>query len=190
MLMHRHLFSASPAIAACLLSSCSIIGLRRHVETLEARGGITVQVSPAPKGDAPTYALAWRMENGARKDSAGFQPVRADGFASFNLCMADTYRVGAFTDENRNGAYDAGEPLGLINDVKPLSLSDPSVKPKIWKLTLTRTHDLPAGTVIHLPKENKELGGRTNIALGDVVSLEKRTGRRRLRPVASARLSQ
>lgn len=163
-----------PCLCLPLLSSCSIIGLRKQVETMESRGGITVQVVPRPKGDAPTYALAWRMENGARKDSAGFQTVRADGLASFNLNMDSVYRVGAFTDENGNRAYDAGEPLGLEMAAKPISLSDPTVKPKVWKLTLTRDHGLAAGTVIQLPKENKELGGKTNLALGDVASLDEK----------------
>ena len=154
----RHpVFIASLAVSAGLLSSCSIIGLRKEVETLESRGGVTIQLVPPPKGNAPTYALAWRMENGQRKDSAGLQQVRADGFASFNLSMDSVYRVGAFTDENRNGAYDAGEPLDLVTDVKPLPLADPAVKPKIWTLTLKREHGLVAGTVIHIPKENKDL---------------------------------
>lgn len=141
---------------------------------MEERGGITVQITPSPKGDAPTYALAWRMENGTRKDSAGFQKVREDGLASFNLRMDNTYRVGAFTDENGNGAYDSGEPLDFVKEVRPLSLSDPTVKAKIWKLKLRRDHDLPAGTTIQVPRENKELGGRTNLALGDVVSLDEK----------------
>ncbi|HSJ02649.1 MAG TPA: hypothetical protein VK956_09370 [Verrucomicrobium sp.] len=44
-------------LTVCLLSSCSLPGLRKHVETLEVRGGITVQVVPPPRGGAPTYAL-------------------------------------------------------------------------------------------------------------------------------------
>lgn len=157
-----------------LLSSCGLIGLSKQVGTMEARGGITIRVTPPPKGDAPTYALAWRMENGQRKDSAGFQQVRADGIASFNLQMDQIYRVGAFTDENGNRAYDAGEPLAVQKDVKPLALTDPDVEPKVWKLTLTREHGLAKGTVIQIPKENKALGGKTNIALGDVASLDEK----------------
>ena len=164
----------TPGLLLFVLSSCSIIGLKKQVETLEQRGGVTVLVSPLPKGDAPTYALAWRMENGQRKDSAGFQQVRADGFAAFNLALGNVYRVGAFTDENGNHAYDAGEPLGLEPEVRPLPLTDPSAKPKVWKLTLTREHGLAAGTVIEVPKENKQLGGKLNLALGDVVSLDEK----------------
>lgn len=174
MKIRLHLLTCSFALATSLLSSCAILGLRKQVETMEERGGITIQVTPPPKGDKPTYALAWRMENGTRKDSAGFQQVRGDGLASFNLNMENSYRVGAFTDENNNDAYDAGEPLGMQMEVKPLSLSDPTVKPKIWKLTLTREHGLVAGAVIQLPRENKELGGKTNIALGDVASLDEK----------------
>ena len=157
-----------------LLSSCAILGLGKQVETMESRGGITVRVTPPPDARTPTYALAWRMENGARKDSAGFQRVRPDGLASFNLRLDDVYRVGAFTDENGNRAYDAGEPLDFVKDVKPIALSDPKAKPKMWNLTLKRDHGLAAGTVIELPEENKELGGKTNLALGDVVSLDEK----------------
>jgi pimeloyl-ACP methyl ester carboxylesterase len=155
-----------------LLTSCGLLGLRRQVESLEAHGGVTVHVTPPPADKAPTYALAWRMENGTRKDSAGFQQVRPDGLASFNLNLDSVYRVGAFTDENGNRAYDAGEPLDFVRDVRPIPLSDPNAQPKIWKLTLRRDHGLPAGSVIELPQENKTLGGRTNLALGDVASID------------------
>jgi pimeloyl-ACP methyl ester carboxylesterase len=157
-----------------LLSSCGIVGLRQHVETLESRGGITLQVTPPPQADPPTYALAWRMEDGSRKDSAGFHQLRPDGLASFNLKMDETYRVGAFTDENENSAYDAGEPIGVLKDVRPVSLSDPTAKAKIWRVTLRRDQTFPAGTVIQVPKENKDLGAKTNIALGDIASLDEK----------------
>lgn len=169
MLPRHYLLSVIP-----LLSSCAIIGLSKHLETLESRGGVTMQVSPAPTTDKPTYALAWRMENGKAKDSAGFHRVRADGLASFNLKMDDVYRVGAFSDENGNGAYDAGEPMAFVTDVRPIPLADPNAKGLVRKLTLSRSHNFPTGTVIHVPKENKELGGVTNLALGDVVSLDEK----------------
>ncbi|WP_038167531.1 hypothetical protein [Verrucomicrobium sp. BvORR106] len=162
----------SGMLVATLLTSCGLIGLRKHVETLEARGNVTVRVTPPPRSQPATYALAWRMENGSRKDSAGFQQVPASGIASFNLGLDHLYRVGAFTDDNGNNAYDAGEPLDFIKDVKPLSLTDPSVKPKIWPLTLRRDHGLPPGTVIQVPKQNDALGGKTNLALGEVASLD------------------
>jgi pimeloyl-ACP methyl ester carboxylesterase len=161
-------------LLAALLSSCGIIGLGRQVEELESRGGITFRVVPPPDRHAPTYALAWRMENGARKDSAGFHELNPGGIASFNLKMGETYRVGAFTDENKNGAYDAGEPVGVLKDISPISLSDPTAKPKIWQVALQRDHPFPAGTVIQVPKENKSIGGKTNIALGDVASLDEK----------------
>ena len=161
-------------LASAALTSCSIIGLRQHVETLEQRGTVTLQVTPPPNGAAPTYALAWRMENGQRKDSAGFHQVRKDGIASFNLRLDSLFQIGVFTDENGNRAYDAGEPLAVQADVKPVSLADPNALPKILKLKLTRDHGFAAGTVIQVPQENKELGGSTNIALGDVVSLNEK----------------
>ena len=170
---HALLICALSALSS-LLSSCAIVGLHKHVEELESRGGITLQVTPSPTGEAPTYALAWRMENGTRKDSAGFHQLRADGIASFNLKLDETYRVGAFTDENGSRAYDAGEPVGVLQDIKPVSLSDPSARPKVWSLALRRDHEFPPGTVIQVPKENKILGGKTNLALGDVASLDEK----------------
>lgn len=165
----------SLAITALLLSSCgSIIGLRKQVTTMEERGGVTVEVSPVPKQSPPTYALAWRMENGQRKDSAGFQQVSADALAAFNLNLDSVYHIGAFTDENRNGAFDAGEPLDMKVDIRPQPLTDPTVKPVILKLNLKREHNLPPGLVIQIPKENKNLGDKTNIALGEVASLSEK----------------
>lgn len=159
-------------LMAALLPSCGLIGLRQHVETLESRGNVTVRVQPAPRQQPPTYALAWRMENGTRKDSAGFQQVPANGIASFNLNLDHVYRVGAFTDDNGNRAYDAGEPLDFIKDVTPLSLSGTNVKPRILPLNLRRDHGLPPGTTIQAPRENVELGGKTNLALGEVARLD------------------
>lgn len=155
-----------------LLPSCALIGLRREVETLEQHGAVTVQVSPPPSGSAPTLALAWRMEGGRPKDSTGLQAVRADGIAAFNLRLDTLYGVGAITDENRNGALDAGEPFALKRNVRPVSLSDPAATPVMIPLTLTRDHGLAAGNAIQVPQHNKALGGQLNLALGDVVSLE------------------
>lgn len=155
-----------------LACSCGIVGLKKHLKEMESHGGVAIRISPPPDSHAPTYALAWRMEHGLRKDAAGFQRVRADGVAAFSLKMNQTYRVGAFTDENGDGKYDAGEPLDLVKDVVPLPLGDPGVTPKIWDLTLTREHGLPADTVIELPKANDKLGDSLNLALGEVVSLD------------------
>ena len=170
----RHFRSGLAFFCVALLPSCSILGLRRQVEKMEAHGAITIQVIPAPKANVPTYALAWIMENGERKASAGFQRVRPDGLASFSLLTSHTYRVGAFTDENGNRAYDAGEPLAFVKDVKPLRLDDPNVQPKVWQLTLRRDYGLPPGTVIAVPKEDESLGSKLNVALGDVVSLDEK----------------
>jgi pimeloyl-ACP methyl ester carboxylesterase len=159
-------------VCVALVSSCGIVGLKKHLKEMESHGSVAVRVSPPPDSHVPTYALAWRMEHGLRKDAAGFQRVRADGVAAFSLKLDQIYRVGAFTDENGNGKYDAGEPLDIVKDVKPLPLGDPGVTPKIWDLTLTREHGLPPGTVIELPKTNEELGDSLRLALGEVVSLD------------------
>ena len=167
--------SSLPRLSAFLvlsLTSCSVLGLKKEVEIMEQRGGVTIQVKPAPVGEAPTYAAAWRVVDGVPKDSAGFQVVRSDGIAAFSLRTDTSYRVGAFTDENGNGALDAGEPFGRQLDVRPVPLTDPSARIKVWPITLTRDYGLAAGTVIQVPKENRKLGGKLNIALGDVVSLD------------------
>jgi len=155
-----------------ILSSCTIVGLHQHVETMEQRGNVTVKMVPPPDPKVPSYALAWRMENGQGKDSAGFQRVSPDGLASFSLRMDSSYRIGIFTDENGNGAYDAGEPFAVRNKVDTVSLADPNARPEIRELHLSREHKFAAGTVMRVPKENKDLGGKTNFALGEVVSLD------------------
>ncbi len=160
------------ALCLALLPSCALIGLRRQVDALHAHGAITIRLVPPPQGSAPTYALAWIMEGGQRKASAGLQRVRPDGLASFSLLADRTYRVGAFTDENGNHAYDAGEPLAFLKDIKPRPLDDPNVEVEIWKLTLRRDYGLAPGTVITVPKESQALGGKLNVAIGDVVSLD------------------
>jgi pimeloyl-ACP methyl ester carboxylesterase len=160
------------ALGSIWLASCSLVGLRREVTALEQHGGVTLRVSPLPDGKAPFYALAWRVEDGKPRDSAGFQTVRRDGIAAFNLLLGPSYRVGAFMDENNNGALDAGEPFGVERDVRPVPLADPNAQPRVVRLTLTRAHGLAAGTVIQVPEENRELGGKLNLALGDVASLD------------------
>lgn len=154
------------------LSSCSLIGLKKEVTELEQHGAVTLSVNPPPDGKTPTYALAWRGQNGSPRDCTGFQEVRSDGIAAFTLRLGESYRVGAFTDENRNGALDAGEPFGMVRDVRPVPLATPSSEPRLLSVTLTRDQGLAAGTVIQVPKENRNLGGKLNVALGDVVSLD------------------
>jgi len=158
-------------VMAALLCSCQIVGLRKHVETMESFGVVTVQVSPLPTNAAPTYALAWTSENGELR-SVGLQRMRSDGLASFTLRTGISYTVGAFTDENGNRGYDSGEPADYRRGVTPLSLGDPNARTKVLKLTLLPRHGLPPGTVIGVPKEDKELGGQLNLALGEVVSLD------------------
>lgn len=112
------------------------------------------------------------MKDGRAQASVGFQRVRPDGLASFSLLADRTYRVGAFTDENGNRAYDAGEPLAILKEVKPLLLDDPNVQPKIWELRLRRDYGLARGTVITIPKDSDALGGKLNVAFGEVASLD------------------
>ena len=166
----RHL--ALLGVTTLLLSSCQIFGLHEHVETMEAFGVVTIQVSPVPSGTAPTYALAWTSDKGGELESAGFHQLPSGGIAAFTLRTDRVYTVGAFTDTNGNGSYDAGEPGDYVKGVKPRSLGDPDVQSKISKLTLHTNHGLPPGKTIAIPKENKELGRQLNLSLGEVVTLD------------------
>jgi hypothetical protein len=155
-----------------LLCSCSILGLKRQVTKMEGHGAVTLQITPPPQGANPTYALAWTPGEDGGLESAGFQRLRPDGLASFNLLTNRTYRVGAFTDENGNGKYDAGEPGAVARDVHPFAFGDPHHGGKLLQLSFTRDLGLPAGTVIEVPKENEALGTVLEIAVGDVVKLD------------------
>src|SRR4029077_18086630 len=109
---------------------------------------------------------------GGELRSAGLQRVGSDGLASFTLRTDRSYAVGAFTDTNGNQSYDTGEPADYVRGIRPQSLGDPSVRSKVLRLTLMSRHNLPPGTTIAIPKENAELGGQLNLALGEVVSLD------------------
>jgi hypothetical protein len=90
-------------IAALLLSSCQIFGLRKHVETMEEFGVVAVRVSPLPTGAAATNALAWTSEKGELR-SAGVHRVTTDGIAAFTLSTDRLYIIGASIDENGTGS--------------------------------------------------------------------------------------
>lgn len=163
-----------PILCLSFLTSCSIVGLRKQVDALENYGSVNLLISPRPASKATTYALAWTMQDGKPKESAGFQRVGPDGFASMGLRADRVYRAGAFTDENGNLAYDSGEPIGIVKDVKPAILSDPNAKSANFKIKLKRNHSLPPGTVIEVPKPNAKLGAKIGIGLGKVVSLDEK----------------
>jgi len=164
---------AGLAVAVALLTaSCSFLGLRHQVVKLEGRGVVTIELLPPPTGLAPTYALAWTRTESGQLESAGFQTVGSDGLASFSLLTNHVYSVGAFTDENGDGKYDAGEPMAYMTNVIPVPFGNPSARGKLLKLTLSREHNLPAGTVIAIPRTNASLGNVVNVALGDIVPLD------------------
>ena len=154
-----------------LFSSCAIVGLRQHLETMEGFGVVTVRVVPPPNSSKPTYALAW-VERNRELRSAGLQRVDRDGVASFILRTDQTYYVGAFTDLNENKSYDLGEPGDYVKQVTPISLGDPNAQVKVLKLTFRTDHKLPSGTTIAIPAEDKELGRQLDLALGEVDSFD------------------
>lgn len=139
---------------------------------MEQHGSVIVQVSPPPNGAAPTYAAAWTTTEDGNVESAGFQRLRADGFASFSLLTNRTYCVGAFTDENGNGDYDPGEPAGYVAEVHPTAFGDAAARTKLLKFALTRTNSLPPDTIIEVPKGNRSPGVVLEVAMGDIASLD------------------
>ena len=159
-------------IAVPLLASCSILGLKRQVIKLEAHGTVAVEISPAPTGSPPTYALAWTAIGNGSTQSVGFQRVGSNGLAAFSLSLSNTYSVGAFTDENGNGKYDGTELLAVLRDIHPVPLADPKARAKILHLNLSRSHTLPTNIVIEIPKENPAMGDSVAIALGEVATLD------------------
>jgi pimeloyl-ACP methyl ester carboxylesterase len=154
-----------------LFSACTIVGLKQHLENMEAFGVVTVRVSPPPDGSKPTYALAW-IEKQSQLRSAGLQRIGADGVASFILRIDRTYYIGAFTDLNGNQSYDVGEPGDYIPGVTPVSLGESADKVKVLELTLHSGHNLPPGTTIAIPEEDKELGRQLDLALGEIASFD------------------
>jgi hypothetical protein len=135
---------------------------------------VAALVTPTPKSEPPTYAVAVHLRDDGRKASAGFQQVSGDGVAAFELEAARSYDVAAFTDENGNRALDAGEPLGIQRNVRPSPLGDPDAAPKLLPIRLTRDHRLKPGTVIQVPKESRDLGGKVNLEFGAVASLDEK----------------
>jgi hypothetical protein len=159
------------ALSALLFSSCALVGLRQHIESMEGFGVVTVRVSPLPSQSKPTYALAWiATSTGLR--SAGLQRIGEDGVASFILKTSQSYYVGAFTDLNGNNSYDVGEPGDYVSEIRPVSLGDPNPQVRVLPLTLHPNHNLPAGTSIAIPKEDKELGRQLDLALGEIASFD------------------
>src|SRR5437899_3186300 len=162
-------------IAVCgglILCSCSLLGLKRQVVAMEEHGAITVRVSNLTNTSAPTYALAWTRAEDGELESAGFQKVGSDKVASFSLLTNHYYSVGAFTDENQNGKFDAGEPFAKLENLHPPSFGDPKARARILELRLDRESKLPPGTVIEIPKTNEALGTVLNISLGEIASLD------------------
>jgi pimeloyl-ACP methyl ester carboxylesterase len=158
-------------IIALLCCSCSVLGLKSHITKMEQYGSVVIQVSPPPDHIVPTYALAWTPTETGELQSAGFQRLRADGFAAFSLQTNQTYSVGVFTDENGNGKFDVGEPAGIVTNVTANALGDPLAYSKILHISPTRKHNLPLGTVIEIPNTNDTLGMVLEMAVGDVVPL-------------------
>ena len=153
-----------------LLCSCSIIGLKRQVIKLEQRGTIGVVLSTPPGRSFPTYAFAWTRDQSNKLASVGFQTVGDIGVAPFNLLAHHEYGIAVFTDENRSGEYERGEPLAYQENVRPSQFTDPSTPLQVVTLALTRSHRQLPEAVTNLPVENRALGTALRASLGEVAS--------------------
>ena len=154
-----------------LVSSCSLLSVKQEVKDLSAHGLITVQVTPIVES-APMYALAWTKTASGTNEMIGFQPVGEHGLALFLLRQNRTYNLGAFTDLNRNGAYDEGEPVAYVKNLRPTSLADDSPRSKPVPLHLSPTNGLPPGQSATLPRENPDLGDALPVVLGEIANLD------------------
>jgi pimeloyl-ACP methyl ester carboxylesterase len=158
-------------VCAALTCSCNLIDLKHNVKKVESFGVVGVEVN-APAATAPTYALAWTATTESKTNKMiGFQQVDPGGVAVFLLRQKNKYNVGAFTDLNKNGTYDGGEPMDFVRDVKPTPLSDTTNRSATIPLRLSPTNGLPRGQSATLPEEDKELGEALGVAIGQVVKL-------------------
>lgn len=158
-------------LLAGLGTSCALRRLKQNVQQINARGALTVLVSPVPDS-VPTYALAWPATVGGTNRILGFQSVGADGLAVFLLRQNQNYSIGVFTDLNTNGIYDGGEPVALIKDLRPLPLADVSTRRQPLELHLSPTNGLPPGHSLALPREDHELGEALSITTGEIADLD------------------
>ncbi|HEX5221149.1 MAG TPA: alpha/beta fold hydrolase [Verrucomicrobiae bacterium] len=155
-----------------LLCSCSIIGLKRQVTKLEQRGTIGVVLYTPPGRSFPTYAFAWTHDQSGALASVGFQTVGDIGIAPFNLLTSHKYGIAVFTDVNRSGKYERGEPLAYQENVRPSPFTDPNTPLQVVSLALARSHRELPEAVTNRPAENRALGTALRASLGEVASPE------------------
>jgi len=153
-----------------LVSSCSLLGVKKEVKQLAAHGLITAQVNSGGTA-AHVYALAWVAAAKGTNEMIGFQPVGSDGVALFLLLQARTYNIGAFADLNDNGTYDGGEPVAYIKNLHPTALGETAARAPSVQLRLSPTNGLPPGQTAVL-QENPELGEALPVALGEIANLD------------------
>lgn len=168
---HRWWALLAILISTGLVTSCSLLGVKKEVKQLNAHGAIAVEVSNLSIS-ATNYALALSAAGNQTNEMVGFQTVGPDGLAVFLLRQNRTYAVGAFSDLNGNGTYDGGEPVCVATNIQPASLSDTGARAKPIALRLASTNGLPRGQRFMLPRENLELGEALPIALGAIADLD------------------
>lgn len=159
-------------VAMLFLDSCSMLGLRREVGKLESKGVIAVKVQPLPQTGAVTYAALIVENLEGQRETVGLQEVGASGLAAIHVVAGRGYTIAAFSDLNGNRRFDPGEPSGLLRDVTPTVLSSTRADEVAHELTLRKDNpDAPTMSVA-LPRENTELGGKVEFALGEIASLD------------------
>jgi len=154
-----------------MLASCSLLGVKKEVKQLAAHGDITARVIYG-ETSAHIYALAWTSAAKGTSEMIGFQPVGPDGTSMFLLLQTHTYNIGAFADLNDNGAYDGGEPVAYVENLRPTPLGDGAARSQPVQLRLSPTNGLPPGQTAVLPQENPELGDALPVALGEIANLD------------------
>lgn len=158
-------------LLSVVLPGCNLLGVRKQVVTLEKYGTVIVEASPRPTEKFPTYALAGMRAPNGKRESTELYPVGKDGLVLMSLLAGREYTLGVFTDENRNGLFDRGEPHAITRGVKPAVLSDPKTKPNVYRLQLQRTSNYSEGANVEMPEVNRKLGKSFPISLGEVVEL-------------------
>ena len=167
----RIILLAVMVVLVTMVSSCRLVDLRHNVKQMNAHGLVLARVDPV-SDTIPTYVVAWRQESGGRVEIAGLQRVQTNGVVVFLLLKDRTYEIGAFTDVNRDGHYEGGEPTDFARNVHPTSLSDPHAWAHVLELHLSRTNGLPPGQKVELPAEGTVPRGELPVAIGAIADLK------------------
>jgi len=113
------------ATTACMaLNACTLVKLNTEAKTFYESTVLAGRIDAAPNAGAPIIVAAYR--HGASLQLTHRTLLHEAG--SFELIVpAGEYGLFAFSDSNRNGAYDAGEPAGEYEGAQPVVASGTGV---------------------------------------------------------------